>query len=38
VKKRGDANFDAGNFDVLSRARVEDTEANDEGLVQEGSG
>lgn len=38
VNGRGDANFDAGNFDVLSRARTEEPETNDEGLVQEASG
>jgi hypothetical protein len=26
--------FFTGNFDVLSRARTEETETNDEGLVQ----
>jgi hypothetical protein len=27
-----------GNFDVLSRARNEEPDTNDEGLVQEASG
>jgi hypothetical protein len=27
-----------GNFDVLSRARNEEADTNDEGLVQEASG
>lgn len=38
VDERGHANLSVGNFDVLSRARTEDTENNDEGLVQEASG
>jgi hypothetical protein len=28
----------AGNFDVLQRARTDEAETNDEGLVQEASG
>ena len=39
VDERGRANLSVtGNFDVLSRARTEETETNDEGLVQEASG
>ncbi|KAH6622300.1 ssDNA binding protein-like protein [Boeremia exigua] len=36
--KRSNLSLVARNFDVLSRARTEEGEANDEGLVQEASG
>ncbi|KAI4663651.1 uncharacterized protein J4E78_004067 [Alternaria triticimaculans] len=36
--KKSNLSLVARNFDVLSRARTEDTENNDEGLVQEASG
>ncbi|CBY01162.1 hypothetical protein IAQ61_012039 [Plenodomus lingam] len=36
--KRSNLSLVARNFDVLQRARIEDPDVNDEGLVQEASG
>ena len=36
--KRSNLSLVARTFDVLQRARVEESDATDEGLVQEGSG